>query len=87
MRCVDDLPLRSATASVDRRNYAGRQAFVRRVQGEFDEMPGSCLTVGQASRLFGLPQDVMARVFDQLVGNGILRLAPDGRYRSRKCGV
>ncbi len=87
MHCVDDLPLRSATASLDRRNHAGRQAFVRRVQGEFDEMPGSCLTVAQASRLFGLPQDVMARVFDQLVRNGILRLTPDGRYRSRKCAL
>ncbi len=87
MHCVDDRALRTVTASVDRRSHAGRQALLSRVQGEFDEMPGSCLTVAQASRLFGLPHDLMARVFNQLVRNGILRLTPDGRYRSRKCGV
>lgn len=84
MRRLDDIPLHVAKASIDRRNHAGRQALVGRVQGEFVEMPGTCLTVAQASRLFSLSPDVMARIFSQLVADGILRLRPDGRYRRRE---
>ena len=75
----DDTPLHAVNVSTDRRNHVGRKALLRRVQGEFEEMPGIPLTVNQASRL--LSPDVVSRIFSQLVEDGILRLAPDGRYR------
>jgi hypothetical protein len=55
----------------------------RRICGEFQEMPGTCLTIAQASRLFGVPSDVGIRVLRRLVDEGILRVTPDGRYRLR----
>ena len=75
----ENIPLHAA--KVDRRHHAGRKALVRRVQGEFDEMPGIALTVQQASRLLSISPDMMARIFNQLVEDGMLRLTPDGRYR------
>jgi hypothetical protein len=55
----------------------------RRICGEFQEMPGTCLTIAQASRLFGVPSDVGIRVLRRLVDEGVLRVTPDGRYRLR----
>jgi hypothetical protein len=55
----------------------------RRIGGEFQEMPGTCLTIAQASRLFGVPSDVGIRVLRRLVDEGVLRVTPDGRYRLR----
>src|SRR5436190_15908007 len=42
-------------------------AVANRVRAEFVEMPGLTLTVGQASRLFGLDQDICRQVVDRLV--------------------
>ena len=39
-----------------------------RVRAEFVEMPGLTLTVRQASRLFGLDQEMCRQVVDRLVG-------------------
>jgi hypothetical protein len=66
--------------SVERRNTASREALVQRVAAEFREMPCLRLTPAQARRLFGLRDDVSARVIGHLVGEGLLRLDPDGRY-------
>ena len=44
------------------------EAIVRRVRGEFLEMPGLTLTVAQAGRLWGLEQDLCHRVIGTLVG-------------------
>ena len=49
-----------------------------RVRAEFVEMPGLTLTVGQASRLFGLDQDVCRQVVDRLVRADFLRWAGTG---------
>jgi hypothetical protein len=68
------------TLPVDRRNGPGRKALVRRVRTEFEEMPGLCLTMAQAIRLFDLNADVCVRIFDELVEDGTLRLTTSGQY-------
>jgi Fic family protein len=67
--------------AVDRRDHAGRQVLLSRIQNEFEEMPGTCVTVAQAGRLFGIPLDATTRIFSQLIEDGVLQLTPDGRYR------
>jgi hypothetical protein len=49
-----------------------------RVRAEFVEMPGLTLTVRQASRLFGLDQEICRQVVDHLVGADFLRWAGAG---------
>ncbi len=73
-------PMRLPPAG-ERRNLAARHALTKRIREEFVEMPGTCLTIAQACRLFGIPRDVCGRVFDELVRSGQLRVAPDSRYR------
>jgi hypothetical protein len=53
-------------------------AVADRVRAEFVEMPGLTLTVRQASRLFGLEQDVCHQVVDRLVRTDFLRWAAAG---------
>jgi hypothetical protein len=53
-------------------------AVANRVRAEFVEMPGLTLTVGQASRLFGLDHDVCRQVVDRLVRADFLRWAGSG---------
>lgn len=49
-----------------------------RVRAEFDEMPGLMLTVPQASRLFGLDEDVCRTIVDRLVRVAYLRRMDNG---------
>ena len=69
------------TPAVERRNPAARHSLNARVREEFVEMPGTCLTLAQASRLFGIPREVCGRILDELVADGQLRMLPDSRYR------
>jgi hypothetical protein len=48
---------------------------LQRVQGEFEEMPGLCLTAAQAQRLWGLDRDVC---------DGLLKALLDARFLSRR---
>jgi hypothetical protein len=66
---------------VDRRNHASREALLRRISGEFNEMPCLRLTRGQAQRLFSLRPDICERVLASLVRDGLLTCGSDGRYR------
>ena len=66
-----------------RDQVAAREALVRRIRREFEEMPGMSLTLVQATRLFGIPYEGCSRILLQLVDNGLLRLTPDGRYSLR----
>ena len=52
--------------------------LVRRVRGEFLEMPGLTLTFPQAERLWGLEHDVCRQVINALIGSEFLRCTPDG---------
>jgi hypothetical protein len=67
--------------SVERRNLPQRRALTDRVLSEFDEMPGTCLTLPQATRLFGVPPEVCHRILNELVGKGLLRRTADSRFR------
>jgi hypothetical protein len=62
----------------ERRNVSYREALIRRISGEFDEMPGMRLTSRQAIRLFGLREDVCLRILEELRREGRLRLTTAG---------
>ena len=53
-------------------------ALIRRVRGEFLEMPGLQLTVPQAARLLGLDQGACRVVLDTLVAAAFLRWTAQG---------
>jgi hypothetical protein len=55
----------------------------QRIRSEFQEMPGTCLTLGQAIRLFGIPSGVALCVLRQLVDEGLLQVTVEERYRLR----
>ena len=60
-----------------------REELVRRIRGEFEEMPGLSLTSVQASRLFGMSPDVCADILARLIDEGVLDLNSDWRYSRR----
>jgi hypothetical protein len=53
---------------------------LRRVQGEFVEMPGLCLTAAQAQRLWGLDREVCNRLLESLVDAKFLARRRDGSF-------
>jgi hypothetical protein len=54
--------------------------LLRRVCGEYLEMPGLRLKEEQARRLWGLDRQTCAHVLDSLVRDGFLCRLPDGTY-------
>ena len=54
------------------------EILTRRVREEFREMPGLRLTPAQATRLWGLEQDLCRQVIDTLVAAEYLRWTPAG---------
>ena len=65
----------------DRRNYSRRDALLRRIGGEFTEMPCLRLTGPQARRLFDLRADICERILAALAAEGLLICDGNGRYR------
>jgi hypothetical protein len=55
---------------------------LQRIQGEFLEMPGLCLTGAQAQRLWGLDQDVCDALLGALIDARFLTRTRDGAYMS-----
>ncbi len=55
-------------------------ALFRRIQGEFQEMPGLCLTQSQACRLWGLDRDTCGTVLSRLVEVKFLTRTRDGAF-------
>ncbi|HEX9365062.1 MAG TPA: hypothetical protein VF921_00460 [Vicinamibacterales bacterium] len=53
---------------------------LQRVQGEFVEMPGLCLTAAQAQRLWGLDRDLCDRLLETLVEAKFLAQRRDGSF-------
>ncbi len=49
-----------------------------RVRAEFEEMPGLTLTVPEASRLFGLDEDICRTIVERLVRSAYLRRMNNG---------
>jgi DNA-binding IclR family transcriptional regulator len=72
-----------SASSHERRDTGTRGALLHRIWDEFDEMPGTSLTLPQAARLFGLPVEVCDRILVSLVKDGRLRRTQDGRFRLR----
>ena len=70
-----------ARTKMDRRAYASRERLIRRVRGEFFEMPCLHLTKAQAQRLFGLRPDICQRILDALMAEGTIACGHDERYR------
>lgn len=60
------------------------QELVRRVQAEYAEMPGLCVTLSQAQRLWAVDRRTCETVFRSLIARGFLRKTTNGRFiRSR----
>ncbi len=58
---------------------------LRRVRGEFREMPGMRLTLEQAMRLWSLDRETCASVLDELMASRFLQRDINGRYRRAHC--
>jgi hypothetical protein len=54
--------------------------MVRRIRGEYLEMPGLRLTNRQAQRLWGLEQHTCTQLLDSLVRDKFIRRTNDGMY-------
>jgi len=57
-----------------------RPQLVSMVMGSYREMPGLCLHLNQAARLFDIRPETCQLVLDHLVGEGKLRRLDDGQY-------
>ena len=56
------------------------ETLVRRVRGEYYEMPGLRLTLAQASRLWQVDAAVCAAVLGRLVKDRVLHRTREGHY-------
>jgi hypothetical protein len=68
---------------IDRQAPVGeppRARLVIMIEATYREMPGLCLHLNQAARLFGLRERTCQVVLDDLVRDGRLRRAADGQY-------
>ena len=61
--------------------------LLRRIQGEYLEMPGLRLTRGQAQRLWALDRATCATILDTLVRRQFLVCGADDRYRRATDGA
>jgi hypothetical protein len=57
-----------------------REEMLRRISGEYLEMPGLRLTCEQAQRLWGLDHDTCSELLTELVRSSFLARSHDGRY-------
>jgi hypothetical protein len=55
---------------------------VDRVKSVFEEIPGTLLSVDQASRLAGVERSLCESIISALEDARLVRRTPDGRYRS-----
>lgn len=70
----------------ERRDFARRDAIVRRIAAEFHEMPGLVLSLSQASRLLGVDAAACARILAMLTDAGVLRRSTSEQYSNRDAG-
>ena len=55
--------------------------LVQRIREEFEEAPGLCVTVSEASQFWALDERTCEQVLAQLLATGFLALGSDGRFR------
>ena len=65
---------------MDRDEPGTDSVWMMRILAEFREMPGLCLTVEQASRLWGLDRTRCLACLERLALAGALRRTPQGAY-------
>ena len=65
---------------------SGEDVLLRRVRGEYREMPGMRLTIDQAMRLWGMDRQTCSDLFASLVAARFLVTDRDGRYRKAHSG-
>ncbi len=70
----------------ERRDFARREAIVRRIVAEFHDMPGLVLTLQQASRFLGVDHAACARILTTLTEEGVLRRSATEYYSRREPG-
>lgn len=54
--------------------------ILRRIEGEYREMPGMCVTAAQAQRLWGIDATTCSFVLTTLVERHVLRRTARGTY-------
>lgn len=64
----------------DRRNHERRDALVRRILAEFDDMPGMSLSLQQAGRFLGVDDKACGRILAALTREGHLRRKASLQY-------
>ena len=65
-----------------------REELLGRIRSEYLEMPGLCLTLAQAQRLWGLDASTCSGLFAVLTADKFLCLRVDGTYgRSSDCSA
>jgi hypothetical protein len=67
-------------AIMDSRLKVARDEMLRRISGEYLEMPGLRLTCEQAQRLWGIDRETCRGLLDELVASRFLGLTRDGQY-------
>jgi len=65
---------------------ASEDALLRRVRGEYREMPGMRLTIEQAMRLWNIDRRTCAAVFNSLIASHFLEMDGFGRFRKAHSG-
>ena len=73
-------------AGRERRDFARRDAIVRRIVAEFHDMPGLVLSLKQASRFLGVDEATCARILTRLTETGVLRRSATEYYSRRESG-
>jgi len=71
-------------------SHAGRtvdEHLLRRIKGEFTEMPGLLLTVAQAKRLWHLDEHTCLAALDALVASHFLVKRSNGRFTRAADGL
>jgi hypothetical protein len=58
-------------------------SLLLRIRGEYEDMPGLCLTLRQAARLWALEPTVCERLMETLVAQGVLRKGRGGYLLAR----
>jgi hypothetical protein len=57
----------------ERRNLTRREALVRRIVAEFEDLPGLKLSLRQTMRLLGVDEGACLRILDSLTKTGHIR--------------
>jgi DNA-binding MarR family transcriptional regulator len=73
-------------AGLERRDLRRREAVVRRIVAEFQDMPGLVLSLKQASRFLGVDQAACARILTMLTERGVLSRSTSEYYSRREPG-